>query len=463
LSHRFFAYQSFKQHDRFVMGVAALFLASKVEESYLKYKQLQTMVKAYLIVRRRMNTTPSETEIRDIENKILIAERLLLQTLCFDLKIDHPYRSCLQKIRALKSFIAEDSRDMFHQVAVNFVNDSFRTSLCLQFNPNQIALGAVFLATLYMNLAPVNTYIRNTAEKTWFELLEPDIDEEALKSICSQLMDVYLSGGVASGPVIVFNADKIQKLKTQLNFMGPAEIALRDSCVLPSPDSIANPPSGPHMGLLGADPNTDADRAGLKRARDDSNDDVHGEVDIQAAYPYADEPARPTKVTVTVVKASASSSSSSSQRRDGLPYATSSSSMSSSSAYSSRNDAGMSVAMSSSVSMTPPPPPPPPESPAHGGVHESPAILPGGIRLPTLPSSVPDTPDSLPPPPPPDTPDAGNAGDLGEVGGMVSGSSAARLDASPPPPPPDTPNSNPTPAIATYTTSTSPSPKRARV
>jgi hypothetical protein len=80
-------------------------------------------------------------------------------------------------------------------------------------------------------------------------------------------MDVYLSGGVASGPVIVFNADKIQKLKTQLNFMGPAEIALRDSCVLPSPDSIANPPSGPHMGLLGADPNTDADRAGLKRAR----------------------------------------------------------------------------------------------------------------------------------------------------------------------------------------------------
>jgi hypothetical protein len=43
------------------MGVAALFLASKVEESYLKYKQLQTMVKAYLIVRRRMNTTPSET------------------------------------------------------------------------------------------------------------------------------------------------------------------------------------------------------------------------------------------------------------------------------------------------------------------------------------------------------------------------------------------------------------------
>jgi hypothetical protein len=81
---------------------------------------------------------------------------------------------------------------MFHQVAVNFVNDSFRTSLCLQFNPNQIALGAVFLATLYMNLAPVNTYIRNTAEKTWFELLEPDIDEEALKSEYALVLHIGL-------------------------------------------------------------------------------------------------------------------------------------------------------------------------------------------------------------------------------------------------------------------------------
>jgi hypothetical protein len=72
LSHRFFAYQSFKQHDRFVTGVAALFLASKVEESYLKYKQLQTMVKAYLIVRRRMNTTPSET-VRNITVLFIVA------------------------------------------------------------------------------------------------------------------------------------------------------------------------------------------------------------------------------------------------------------------------------------------------------------------------------------------------------------------------------------------------------
>jgi hypothetical protein len=30
---------------------------------------------------------------------ILLAERILLQTLCFDLQIVHPYKACLEKIR----------------------------------------------------------------------------------------------------------------------------------------------------------------------------------------------------------------------------------------------------------------------------------------------------------------------------------------------------------------------------
>jgi hypothetical protein len=32
-------------------------------------------------------------------NKILLAERILLQTLCFDLQLVHPYRACLDKIK----------------------------------------------------------------------------------------------------------------------------------------------------------------------------------------------------------------------------------------------------------------------------------------------------------------------------------------------------------------------------
>ena len=31
-------------------------------------------------------------------NKILLAERILLQTLCFDLQLVHPYRTCVENM-----------------------------------------------------------------------------------------------------------------------------------------------------------------------------------------------------------------------------------------------------------------------------------------------------------------------------------------------------------------------------
>lgn len=128
LFHRFYVYQSFKQHDRFIISVAALFLAAKVEESMFKYKHLQTVVKAYLVMRRKYFNSPSLTdavidyckrshhglmvnihflffifkEIKDTENKVLVAERIVLQTLCFDLQVMHPYNEAIKKLKHLK-------------------------------------------------------------------------------------------------------------------------------------------------------------------------------------------------------------------------------------------------------------------------------------------------------------------------------------------------------------------------
>ena len=62
-------------------------------------------------------------------NKILLAERILLQTLCFDLQLVHPYRACLDKIRdKLKPYIPDECRKEFHQLTINFVNDRYITN-----------------------------------------------------------------------------------------------------------------------------------------------------------------------------------------------------------------------------------------------------------------------------------------------------------------------------------------------
>jgi hypothetical protein len=60
-----------------------------------------------------------------------------------------------------------------------FYRNSYRTTLCLQYPPEQIGIGAIFTAAMYMGLQPLT--IRNR-ESTWYELLETDIDENSLKS-----------------------------------------------------------------------------------------------------------------------------------------------------------------------------------------------------------------------------------------------------------------------------------------
>jgi hypothetical protein len=65
LAHRFYVFQSFKQHDRYFISAAALFLSCKAEESMMKGKHhLQTMVKAYVYYRKKMNANFDMVSIR---------------------------------------------------------------------------------------------------------------------------------------------------------------------------------------------------------------------------------------------------------------------------------------------------------------------------------------------------------------------------------------------------------------
>ena len=80
-----------------------------------------------------------------------------------------------------------------NQVAVNFLNDSFRTSLCLQYTPNEICMGGLFLAALHLSIEPMNPNAASITSKpeklTWYEILAADLTEEALKGKLVYLFD----------------------------------------------------------------------------------------------------------------------------------------------------------------------------------------------------------------------------------------------------------------------------------
>lgn len=192
LFHRFYSIQSFKIHDRHIIGLACLFLSGKIEESPRKLKDI-----ILLFFTARFKRNPDETESKDWHDKVIIAERVLLHTLRFELLVQHPYGPCISLITGgLKRFISEDRFKDVRQFAFNVINDSFRTTLCLQYSHKDVATAAVFLTLLTLELQPVQSIRKGSQqsipeEKSWLDLVQTSISEVDLRDICHQIVEVY--------------------------------------------------------------------------------------------------------------------------------------------------------------------------------------------------------------------------------------------------------------------------------
>ena len=63
----------------------------------------------------------------------------------------------------------------------NFLSNSYRTTLCLEQSSSIIASSALFFAALQLGVQPVPNTKSSAVEHNWFELLEFDIDFDALQ------------------------------------------------------------------------------------------------------------------------------------------------------------------------------------------------------------------------------------------------------------------------------------------
>lgn len=198
--HRFFLFHAFTTHDRFQVAVACLFLAAKVEESAVRLKDI---VRRYYEIRHSGNF-PDEKTIGEFQKCIILVERLILNTLNFDLYVVHPNIS--GKFKDLKNYIPDERKHDALQTAVNFVNDSYRSTLCLQYQPQQIAIAMLYLTMVVLAIKPVtrsNVY----SDISWINLVEKEIDQITLRNICFEILDLY-----------ELTADKALKIKDK-NFI----------------------------------------------------------------------------------------------------------------------------------------------------------------------------------------------------------------------------------------------------
>ncbi|OWM74729.1 hypothetical protein CDL15_Pgr009276 [Punica granatum] len=172
------------------IATACMFLAGKVEEPPRSLKEVIPV--SYEMIHKKDATAAQRIKQKEVYEQqkelILLAERLVLATLGFDLNVHHPYKPLVKAMRKFK-VADEDTEKALAQVAWNFVNDGLRTSLCLQFKPHHIAAGAIFLAAKFLKVK-----LPSDGEMIWWH--ELDITPRQLEEVSNQMLELYEQNGV---------------------------------------------------------------------------------------------------------------------------------------------------------------------------------------------------------------------------------------------------------------------------
>lgn len=113
--HRFYMFHSFNVFPRYVTAACCLFLAGKAEETPKKCKDIIKIAKTMI---------PEEhfkSFGEDPKEEVLTMERIVLQTIRFDLQVEHPYNYLIDYAKCFKGDRTQIQQVL--QMAWTFTND----------------------------------------------------------------------------------------------------------------------------------------------------------------------------------------------------------------------------------------------------------------------------------------------------------------------------------------------------
>jgi transcription initiation factor TFIIIB Brf1 subunit/transcription initiation factor TFIIB len=149
LLQRFYCKRSLVEFKVEFAAMAAVWLASKLEESPRALRWILQVF--HRIDRRRRGLTLAPLEFTDPlfanwRSNVTVAERYMLREFGFTVHVEHPHKLVLV---LLSPQVLHTSKELT-QEAWNLLNDSLRTTACVQFNPETVACAMILLASRRM-------------------------------------------------------------------------------------------------------------------------------------------------------------------------------------------------------------------------------------------------------------------------------------------------------------------------
>uniref|UniRef100_A0A1B6CKX9 Cyclin-like domain-containing protein n=1 Tax=Clastoptera arizonana TaxID=38151 RepID=A0A1B6CKX9_9HEMI len=176
--HRFYVFHSFSNFHRNEMAVASLFLAAKVEE---QPRKLEHVIKVAQMCLHRPVDTKSEQYLEQAQD-LVVNENILLQTLGFDVAIDHPHThvvKCCHLVRASKD-LAQTSYFMAS-------NSLHLTTMCLLYKPTVVACFCIHLACKWSNWE----IPQSNEGKSWFWYVDRTVTQELLVQLTDEFLRIF--------------------------------------------------------------------------------------------------------------------------------------------------------------------------------------------------------------------------------------------------------------------------------
>ncbi|CAG5099979.1 Oidioi.mRNA.OKI2018_I69.XSR.g16785.t1.cds [Oikopleura dioica] len=183
-SHRFFMVHSFKKFNKYDVAAAALFLASKVEESPRKVEQVLKVKEDWTRKGASSPEPPLDPNSEEYQwklNQLIDHELLMLQTFGFDVTIDHPHKHVIKATQFMRA-----PRELSHVAYFMATNSLNLTTFCLEMRPEVVAATCIYLSIKWSKFK----MDRSSEGREWWSYLDPTLTEDDLILNVKRYIDV---------------------------------------------------------------------------------------------------------------------------------------------------------------------------------------------------------------------------------------------------------------------------------
>ncbi|XP_035658177.1 cyclin-T2-like, partial [Branchiostoma floridae] len=178
--HRLYMYHSFTKIPQKSLAAACLFLAAKVEEQPRKLEHVIRVAHVCLHRDSPNLDTKSETYLQQAQD-LVINESILLQTLGFEVAIDHPHTHVVKTTQLIRA-----PKDLAQTAYFMATNSLHLTAFSLQYKPTVVACMCIHLACKWASWE----IPRSNDGKYWWEYVDPNVTLDLLDSLTTEFLHI---------------------------------------------------------------------------------------------------------------------------------------------------------------------------------------------------------------------------------------------------------------------------------